>query len=305
MTINHPIKNQQVEVLETLPAFTALPAPIYTVVSPPASHGLRTAFFSGAALALGLAATLALGWVITEARERQETLQQALAHAQSLHVEEQRNLQSVVTQLDQAMAERNQALAALEAERALLAEWNAAQPSAETPAPKTRSRVAPRTVAEADTATQTPAPAHHAEGQPGVATPSATPAPSPGSPLAKAIDATQQLAATEVSEPPSLETIKAHIKAGDPLVATNKDAAKAERSPVMKFLTHPIFIDSAVLGTSLLVPPSLPLTLAQSRLGRGLTSRAMKDADLDKSVAGRVVKDVGNMPITRKRSKKK
>lgn len=303
MKTNHSIPNQSMEVLKSLPAYTQVPVPIYTVVSVAPSNGRRTAFLTGMALAMGLAATVALGWVITEATHRQNTLREALAQAQVLHAEEQRNLQSLVTQLEQARVERQQAIEGLAAERALLAQALASSTPVAEPVRKSRSRSALAPQDNAPKPAEAPSSAEVAEAGSGPIVAEAAPVPDPESPLAKAMDATQQLVATEVSEPPTLETIKAHIKAGDPLVATNKEAARAERSPVMKILTHPIFIDSAVLGTSLLVPPSLPLTLAQSRLGRGLTNRAMKKADLDKTAVGHVAKDVGNMPVTRKRSK--
>ena len=75
----------------------------------------------------------------------------------------------------------------------------------------------------------------------------------------------------------------------------------APRNRFLKALRHPIFIDSAVLAGSLFVPASLPITLAQSRLGRTLARRVMKKTDTDKTVAGRFATSVTNMPITQKR----
>lgn len=78
-------------------------------------------------------------------------------------------------------------------------------------------------------------------------------------------------------------------------------APKKKRNPVLRVLTSSLFVDSAVLTTSLLVPPSLPLTLAQSRLGRRLTGRVLKKTGTDKTVGGKIAKDVGDMPITQGR----
>jgi hypothetical protein len=69
-------------------------------------------------------------------------------------------------------------------------------------------------------------------------------------------------------------------------------------------LSNPIVIDGAVLASSVLVPPSLPLTLAQSRLGRSLSRRVLRKTRTDKTVGGRVASDVLDMPITQKRKKK-
>lgn len=76
---------------------------------------------------------------------------------------------------------------------------------------------------------------------------------------------------------------------------------KRPKGKVRKFLTSSIMVDSAVLGSSLLVPPSIPLTLAQSRLGRRLTGRILKKTKTDKTVTGKVIRDVEDMPITQRR----
>jgi hypothetical protein len=91
-----------------------------------------------------------------------------------------------------------------------------------------------------------------------------------------------------------------------PLPAARSPRGREEEPPEKKSklrraLTHPIVIESAVLGTSLLVPQSLPLTLAQSRLGRRLAGRVLKKTDQDKTVAGRAVKSVTDMPLRRRR----
>lgn len=79
---------------------------------------------------------------------------------------------------------------------------------------------------------------------------------------------------------------------------------KPERKPkrgLVKFLTSSIVVDSAVLASSVLVPPSLPLTLAQSRLGRRLTGRIFKKTKTEKTVAAKIVRDVEDMPVTKRR----
>ena len=82
-----------------------------------------------------------------------------------------------------------------------------------------------------------------------------------------------------------------------------QDGKPKRKGGLAKFLTSSIFVDSAVLTTSLLVPPSIPLTLAQSRLGRRLTGRVLKKAKAEKTLTGKVVRDVGDMPITQRRSR--
>lgn len=301
-----PFLVREIEVIDSPAPYPEPQLPIITVMAPAPATSARSAFFAGVAFAIGLAATGALVWVLNEAQHRQETLQQAMSDAQSLHLEQQRTMQQVVLQLQRNLDEHNEQIAALQAERAMLAESVLAAPSKAARPGLVVNKATPDVSTHFNQAASIPdATSHQAAADGSAINPEAVAAAEPDSPLAEAIEATQQLASTELTEPPSLETIKAHIKAGDPLVATNKEAARADKSPIMRFLTNPIFIDSAVLGTSLLVPPSLPLTLAQSRLGRALTTRAMKKADLDKSVAGHVARDVGNMPITQKKSKKK
>lgn len=95
------------------------------------------------------------------------------------------------------------------------------------------------------------------------------------------------------------ERVKLELKS-----ASEPSAGEAESKPrrgLVKFLTNSIFVDSAVLTTSLLVPPSLPLTLAQSRLGRRLTGRIFKKTKTEKTVTAKIVRDVEDMPITQRR----
>ena len=80
-----------------------------------------------------------------------------------------------------------------------------------------------------------------------------------------------------------------------------QDGEPKRKRGLTRFLKSSLFVDSAVLTTSLLVPPSIPLTLAQSRLGRRLTGRVLKKTKTDKTVAAKVVRDVGDMPITQRR----
>lgn len=95
--------------------------------------------------------------------------------------------------------------------------------------------------------------------------------------------------------PPAAGSVRAQFRTGD------IKPEKKEKRGVMKFLTSSIVVDSAVLASSLLVPPSLPLTLAQSRLGRRLTGRIFKKTKTDKTVAAKIVRDVEDMPITQRR----
>jgi hypothetical protein len=85
---------------------------------------------------------------------------------------------------------------------------------------------------------------------------------------------------------------------------TDPDPPKPRRNRFLRMLSNPIVIDGAVLASSVLVPPSLPLTLAQSRLGRSLSRRVLRKTRTDKTVGGRVASDVLDMPITQKRKKK-
>lgn len=103
-------------------------------------------------------------------------------------------------------------------------------------------------------------------------------------------------------EPANPATPVEPVPAPEPTITAKLDPPPPpKRNRFLKALRHPIFIDSAVLATSLFVPPSLPLTLAQSRLGRTLTSRILKKTHTDKTVAGRAAVSVGNMPITQKK----
>lgn len=83
-------------------------------------------------------------------------------------------------------------------------------------------------------------------------------------------------------------------------VADEKTEPAKRKNKFVGAITHPIVVESAVLASSLLVPPSLPMTLAQSRLGRSLTRRVLKKSDANKTVS-RVATSVGDMPITKRR----
>jgi uncharacterized protein YdcH (DUF465 family) len=122
-----------------------------------------------------------------------------------------------------------------------------------------------------------------------------TPTPRPTPPV--------QTAQSEPANPPApIEPVPSPEPNPTPTVTAKLDPPPPpKRNRFVKALRHPIFLDSAVLATSLFVPPSLPLTLAQSRLGRTLTRRVLKKTDTDKTVAGRVATSVTDMPITQKR----
>jgi hypothetical protein len=117
------------------------------------------------------------------------------------------------------------------------------------------------------------------------------------------VAASNGTAPAEAPAKPALETAEAseRVKMEFRDDETGEPAPKKKRNPVARVLTSSIFIDSAVLTTSLLVPPSIPLTLAQSRLGRKLTGRVLKKTGTDKTVGGKIAKDVGDMPITQRR----
>lgn len=309
MRKNQNLIVQDIEVIDQPALFGEPLAPMITVVVPSPQHGIRRAFLAGAAAAMSVAAIAGLGWMLAEARDQQLSLQHELVTAEWTRNRQQRSMKAALAGLELAVTERNKRIAALEADRSVL-EAEVATRRATTRRP--HPQVAANTQAGAgnEAAAQEVAGAQQTgiETLDRVAEDGTSPDGSPvmsESPLRKALEASQRLASTTVEEPPTLQTIKAHIKAGDPLVATNKDAVKAEKSPLMRLVTNPIFIDSAMLGTSLLVPQSLPLTLAQSRLGRSLTRRSMRKAKLDKTPVGTVATDIGNMPITKKSSKKK
>ncbi len=117
------------------------------------------------------------------------------------------------------------------------------------------------------------------------------------------VDSGNGTAPAEAPAKPAVETAQAseRVKMEFRDDETGEPAPKKKRNPVLRVLTSSIFLDSAVLGTSLLVPPSIPLTLAQSRLGRKLTGRVLKKTGTDKTVGGKIAKDVGDMPITQRR----
>lgn len=295
---------QQVRELEVIADPFSLPesgSPPVVVVLPSSGGERRGAFFSGVAIALALGASGMLGWQLTQAQREQERLRQEVLQAESLRAEERQSSEQTLLQLQRGLAERDELIAQLELERMDLAEAATANEKGSLrPAPRIKfgeKRPEPKTPNEV---AASPVP----ETLPGSQSAVDSGTVAAGSPLAHAVEATSKLSATRIAEPPTLGTIEEHIQQGDPAVASNRDAVKAEKSGLTKLLTNRIFIDSVVLGGSLLVPPSLPLTLAQSRLGRSLTNRVMKKTDLDKTVAGKVAQDVGNMPITQKKKKK-
>ncbi len=107
-----------------------------------------------------------------------------------------------------------------------------------------------------------------------------------------------QAVATAVA-PGGTERQKLELRA-EMLEPETEKPAKPNYS-VRKFLRSSLFIDSAVLAGSLLVPPSVPLALAQSRLGRRLTGKVIKKTNQDGTVAAKVAKDLGDMPVTQRR----
>jgi len=274
-----------------------MPVPIAVVVAPPTS-GQFPAWAAGLLCVLMLALVSGCGaWMWSQREANRELRREAEAIlAQSAATSAMAT--GTFAALQQSIADNEAQMAAWERMRQELQETGVASAEATQPAARTAATVAPAgdVVPLAEGPTEADAPA-----KPAIET---VPQEVPDPQLQAAISATQALVSTNAEEPPSLEEIRTRIKAEDPRVATNKDA-RDEKSPLMKALTHPILVDSAVLTASLFVPPSLPLTLAQSRLGRSLTKRAMKEADLNKTVAAQVATDVGNMPITMKKKKKK
>lgn len=275
--------------------------PVTMVIAPPPSGRLR-AFVTGAGVALLLATLAVLGTLLWVTYSKQMELKDQLSAADAARQAEVLAARRSVANLESRLALQTAEMAALDASRRSLEQALTLQSQALVNATRKPGVAATRPAVPEASPTQTEAANH---GAVPVAAEPATPV-EPGSPLAQAMLATNALRSASVQEPPSLEQIQEHIQSGDPAVVNNKEQAKKDREKtgLAKVFTHPIFIDSAVLGASLMVPPSLPLTLAQSRLGRSLTRRVLKETDTDKSVAGKVAADVGNMPITRKRSKK-
>jgi hypothetical protein len=251
-----------------------------------------------------LAILAVLGTLLWVSYNRQLDLKDQLSAVDAARQAEVLAARRSVSSLESRLAVQAAELAALDTSRRALEEALTLQSQALVNATRRQASTVTRSTAAAPTGEQSVA------AQPTIAATSTPEARGtmvePGSPLEKAMLATDALTSTSVEEAPTLDRIQEHIKAGDPAVVNNKEQAKKDREKtgLAKVFTHPIFIDSAVLGASLMVPPSLPLTLAQSRLGRTLTRRVLKETDTDKSVAGKVATDVGNMPITRKRSKK-
>jgi hypothetical protein len=294
--------SHQTEVLYESAVPTGEPfAPVTVILAPPPASRLR-AFATGASVTLLLATLAVLGTLLWVSYSRQMELKDQLSAADAARHAEVLAARRFVSSLESRLALQTAEMAALDTSRRALEEALTLQSQALVNATRNRTSAVPRPAATEPVATQTVA-----------AETTVTAAPAapgtvvePGSPLEKAMLATNALRSASVEEPPTLDRIQEHIQSGDPAVVNNKEQAKKDREKtgLAKVFTHPIFIDSAVLGASLMVPPSLPLTLAQSRLGRTLTRRVLKETDTDKSVAGKVATDVGNMPITRKRSKK-
>lgn len=133
----------------------------------------------------------------------------------------------------------------------------------------------------------------------------ATPAPRPVEPAAAKGPVVEEIPASALSAVPGpgIETLAPGTTVLAVTDTANLDPPEKRRNWVVKLLTNPIVIDGAVLASSVLVPPSLPLTLAQSRLGRSLARRVLRKTDTDKTVGGRAATAVLNMPITNKRKK--
>ncbi|GAB4366014.1 MAG: hypothetical protein OHK0021_09570 [Bryobacter sp.] len=119
-------------------------------------------------------------------------------------------------------------------------------------------------------------------------------------PLSAPLPAAPTAVNAAVAVPPTVppERVKMTLR-GDEEESVPQE--KKKRNPFVRFFTNPLVIDSAVLTTSVLVPPSLPLTLAQSRLGRRLTTGVFKKTKTSKTVGAKIARDVGDMPITKRR----
>lgn len=133
---------------------------------------------------------------------------------------------------------------------------------------------------------QPPAPVRqpHASRRPGasiVATPAARPSePAVEEPLVADIPATAQSAAAG----PDVEAAAPATTDVAALDNTELASPRLRKNRFLRMLSNPIVIDSAVLASSVLVPPSLPLTLAQSRLGRSLSRRVLRKTHTDRTV---------------------
>lgn len=278
-------------------------APVTVIMAPSPSNRLR-GFAAGASFALLLAILAVLGTLLWVSYSRQMDLRDQLSAADAARQAEVLAARGAISDLESRLALQTAEMAALDGSRRALEEALTLQSQALANATRKPGSAAVRPAAPQMVAEQAAIAQPNEANTPSPETPGTTV--EPGSPLEKALLATNALKSASVQEAPTLERIQEHIQSGDPTVVNNKEQAKKDREKtgIAKVFTHPIFIDSAVLGASLMVPPSLPLTLAQSRLGRTLTRRVLKETDTDKSVAGKVATDVGNMPITRKRSKK-
>lgn len=235
----------------------------------------RRAWWPAGLLSLGLIGVA--GWSISclQAWQAQEAQQweTALARQAEQHERELRTLQAALAELTESSRQQAEALQQL-AENPPAATIHyvpaaAAKPRVERPAaPPAVTPVAPvAPVVPVETASISPAPALPA---PAVATP-----------------------------PAEVERKKLELRP-EMAEASDEKSAKPNQS-VRKFLRSSLFIDSAVLAASVVVPPSLPLALAQSRLGRRLAGKVIKKTNQDGTVAAKVARDIGDMPITQRR----
>lgn len=153
---------------------------------------------------------------------------------------------------------------------------------------------------------QPPAPAPALAKRPPAATVVATPSARPSEPAAVEGPLVADIPAITPSAAagPAVEALAPATTVMAAIDNTDLDPPQPRRNRFLRMLSNPIVIDGAVLASSVLVPPSLPLTLAQSRLGRSLSRRVLRKTHTDKTVGGRVASDVLNMPITQKRKKK-
>lgn len=100
-----------------------------------------------------------------------------------------------------------------------------------------------------------------------------------------------------------VETLAAETTVPAATDASDREPPGKRKNRFLRMLSNPLVIDGAVLASSVLVPPSLPLTLVQSRLGRRLSRGLLRKTHTDKTVGGRAASDALDMPITKRRKK--
>ncbi len=267
MNNHHPYTTLEVAVVSDA-AHHALQVPPPTIII---QQSLPKRFLAATVAAVLLASSLFLyglnAWYDT-LRDSQTALQQEIHSLREQSVAEAGRTTQLVNLWQENLRHKDENIAALQQEKSALEVELAATRAALAERARLSRRVA-STPAQRPAAP--PAPATQAQNEPATATAPVAPVPSP--------------------EPPPAPTVTAKLDPPPP----------PKRNRFLKALRHPIFLDSAVLATSLFVPPTLPLTLAQSRLGRNLTRRVLKKTDTDKTVAGRVASSVTDMPITQRR----